>query len=82
MTKLKTIKERAEEMMNKMSKQLEIPYSPTMISIFIGLLEEYNEDINKFIDICSINVNGYDIIKCKELKARLNNLNKEKEQKK
>ncbi len=47
---MKNIKERAEEMMKKMSEQLEIPYSPTLISTFEGLLIEYKEDVFKLMN--------------------------------
>ena len=47
---MRNIKNRAEEMMSKMSEQLEIPYSPTMISILEGILIEYREEVLKLIN--------------------------------
>ena len=47
---MKTIKVKAEEMMSIMSRDLNLPYSPTMISAFEGILIEYKEDIIKLIN--------------------------------
>jgi len=47
---MKTIKEYAEEFMQQMSDDLCIPYSATMVDLFVRYLNKYKKEIKELID--------------------------------
>lgn len=58
---MKTIKEYAEEFMQQISDDLCIPYSATMVDLFVRYLNKYKKEIKELIDDVKKKINNIDL---------------------